>query len=104
MVKQFCESILRLEIERSKSLANLVMGLASQTNAKSVVETSLSSCYHFQFSSISKAIDSMCNAKRKREDIGSSEMIKNRQEVEKKFIYEIGVSQASRSRLLVTKY
>ncbi len=85
MVKQFCESILQLEIERSKSLANLVMGLASQTNAKSVVETSLSRCYHFQHTSINKAIDSIYRKENAKEDNG--QMI-SRQEVEKKFVFE----------------
>lgn len=59
MVEQFCTSILQLNFPRIKSLANLVMGLASQTNAKSVVETSESSCNHYQFSSINKAIASI---------------------------------------------
>ena len=95
MVKQFCESMLRLKIERSKSLANLVMGLSSQTNANSVVEISLSPCYHFQYSSISKAIDSMCNAKRERANGWTSDQkASNRREVEKKFVSESGVSQA----------
>ena len=85
MVKQFCKSILRLEIEKSKSLANLVMGLVSQTNAKSVVETSLSRCYHFQHTSISKAIDSIyCKEKAK----GDNGQMISRQEVEKKFVFE----------------
>ena len=59
MVEQFCRSILQLGIGKSKSIVNLIMGLASQTNAKSVVEVSLNPCYHFQYSSISKAIDSI---------------------------------------------
>jgi len=83
MVKQFCEAILQLEIERSKSLTNLVMGLASQTNARSVVETSLSRCYHFQYSSINKAIDSIyCKEK------ANKGQMMSRQEVEKKFVIE----------------
>lgn len=97
MVKQFCESIIQLEIERSKSLANLVMGLASQTTAKSVVELSLSPCYHFQYSSISKAIDSISNQKRQRkkvEEYGKKAM--NRREVEKKFVIEVGISRKKR--------
>ena len=57
--EQFCHSILELEVKKSKSLANLVMGLASQVGAKSVTEVSLSRCYHYQFSSISKAIQSL---------------------------------------------
>ena len=56
MVKQFCESMLRLKIERSKSLANLVMGSSSQTNANSVVEISLNPCYHFQWRKLGQVL------------------------------------------------
>jgi len=88
MVKQFCESILQIEIKRSKSLANLVMGLSSQRNAKSVVETSLSKCYHYQYSSISKAISSIyC----KKKAVDGKGRLMRREEVEKKFVYESGV-------------
>jgi len=61
------------------------MGLASQTNAKSVVETSLSRCYHFQHTSINKAIASIYRKENAKEDSG--QMI-SRQEVEKKFVFE----------------
>ncbi len=85
MVKQFCKSVLQLEIEKSKSLANLVMGLVSQTNAKSVVETSLSRCYHFQHTSISKAIDSIyCKEKAK----GDNGQMLSQQEVKKKIVFK----------------
>ena len=48
-----------MELKKSKALANLVMGLGSQTFASSVTEISLSRCYHYQFSSISKVLDSL---------------------------------------------
>jgi hypothetical protein len=52
MVKQFCESILQIEVGNNKALPNLVMGLSSSPRLKSVVEVSLSPCYHYQHSSI----------------------------------------------------
>jgi hypothetical protein len=89
MVEQFCKSILQLEIKRSKSLANLVMGLSSQTHAKSVVEISLSPCYHYQFSSISKTIDALFKelslSDSEQEDIATE-----RKDSEKKFVVEGG--------------
>ncbi len=86
MVEQFCRSILQIVGRNTKALANLVMGLASQTFAKSVVEVSLSKVYHY--SSINKTIGNLDKAlKRKRgkpkEEGGGEKM--NRQEVEKKF-------------------
>lgn len=57
--EQFCHSILGLGVHKSKSLANLVMGLASQLGANSVTEISLSPCYHYQFSSISKLLTTL---------------------------------------------
>lgn len=84
MVEQFCKSILRIVTRSSKSLANLVMGLSSQTFAKSVVEVSLSNCYHYQHSSINKTIsrlDKKLDCERKG---GDSEQL-SRLEVEKKF-------------------
>jgi len=56
MVEQFCKSILQIVGKKTKALANLVMGLSSQCFARSVVEVSLSKCYHYQYSSINKAI------------------------------------------------
>jgi hypothetical protein len=85
MVEQFCRSILQLEIGKSKSIVNLIMGLASQTNANSVVEVSLSPCYHFQYSSISKAIDSIY-AKPAKELVEDNEEVLSWGEVEKKFV------------------
>jgi hypothetical protein len=55
----FCHSILQLEVGKSKALANLVMGLGSQTNAGSVTEISQSLCYHYQYSSITDCIDAL---------------------------------------------
>lgn len=54
--EQFCHSILSLNVAKSKALANLVMSLASDQGSRSVVELCLNSCYHYQFSSISKTI------------------------------------------------
>lgn len=90
MVEQFCKSILQLEIGRSKELANLVMGLASQTFCRSVVEISLSRCYHYQFSSISKAINAI-NGGRKKQESGASDLLAgDRLAVEKNFIDKEG--------------
>ena len=87
MVEQFCHSILQLEIQRNKSLANLVMGLASQTFARSVAEISLSPCYHYQFSSINKAIDSIFSqAEVEEQGQGQGEVAEKRLETEKKFV------------------
>lgn len=55
--ESFCHSILQLEVGKSKALANLVMGLASQQSARSVTAVSLSRCYHYQYSSIADAIN-----------------------------------------------
>ena len=54
--EQFCRLILDLNVANSKSLANLVMSLASDLGSDSVVGLSTNPCYHYQFSSISKAI------------------------------------------------
>jgi len=85
MVEQFCKSILQLKIGKSKSIVNLIMGLASQINAKSVVEVSLSSCYHFQYSSISKAINSLYENPVKELAETQKETL-SWKEVEKKFV------------------
>jgi hypothetical protein len=84
MVEQFCKSILQIENGNNKALANVGMGLASQTNASSVVELSLSPCYHYQYSSISKTIGSLYNSKKLGLDKTSIE--KERLTVEKKFV------------------
>ena len=54
--EKFCHSILGLIVGKNKALCNLVMGLASQRGAGSVVEISESACYHYQYSSISKVL------------------------------------------------
>jgi len=90
MIEQFCKSILQLGIRKSKALANLVMGLSSQFFARSVVEVSLSSCYHYQYSSINKAIDAIYSKEEKgaeEKTKGSNEKRESRLEVEKKFIH-----------------
>lgn len=86
MVKQFCESIIQIGIRTSKALANLVMGLASQRRAKSVVEVSLSGCYHYQYSSISKCLSQMDKPKDFKGCSGTEKL--GQQELEKKFIRE----------------
>ncbi len=87
MVEKFCRSILQIVGLKTKALANLVMGLASQTFAKSVVEISLSKVYHYQYSSINKAIGSL--DKPKKHVKGNSKPPEGekltRKEVEKKF-------------------
>jgi len=91
MVEQFCRSILQIVGRNTKALANLVMGLASQTFAKSVVEISLSKTYHYQYSSISKSIKRINKPTKKEVDAlkGGNESFRkeklSRKEVEKKF-------------------
>ena len=85
MVEQFCKSILQIETRNSKGLANLVMGLSSQTTARSVVEVSLNEAYHYQYSSIAKTIATIDKPKRKKKK--EKEQSLSRQEVEKKFAY-----------------
>lgn len=87
MVEQFCKSILQIEIENNKVLANIVMGLSSEPNLRSVVELSLSPCYHYEYSSISKGINSLYEKgkKRKKRKKGSIEK-KSRLGVEKKIV------------------
>ena len=91
MVEQFCRSILQIVSRNTKALANLVMGLASQTAAKSVVEISLSKTYHYQYSSISKSIKRLDKPTKKEADQSKAEKESankeklSRKEVEKKF-------------------
>jgi len=89
MVEQFCKSILRIETRSSKSLANLVMGLSSQTSARSVVEVSLNNCYHYQHSSINKTIANLAKKLDSEKKGGDSEEL-SRLEVEKKFTHKGG--------------
>jgi hypothetical protein len=69
-----------LEVGKNNALANLVMGLSSQTNARSVTEVSLSNCYHYQYSSISDALNGMFEGN----DCSVSELEASRLELEKK--------------------
>ena len=88
MVEQFCRSILQIVGRNTKALANLVMGLASQTFAKSIVEISLSKAYHYQYSSINKTLDNLYKPSNQRKNKPKEEEEKekmSRQEVEKKF-------------------
>jgi len=87
MIEKFCKSILQIEIRNNKALANLVMGLASQTNARSVVETSLSACNHYQHTSINKVINSLYQSDLSKE-LKSKKVCSSRLELEKKFICE----------------
>jgi hypothetical protein len=82
MVEQFCKSILQIEIENNKALANVVMGLAIHPNTRSVVELSLSPCYHYQYSSINKAINTL--HEKDKLEIKEERIKESRQEVEKK--------------------
>ena len=58
--EDLCQAILYLDINCAKSLANLVMALASYESARSVVELSRSPLYNFQYSSICDAVDNLC--------------------------------------------
>jgi len=82
MVEQFCKSILQIEVGKNKALANVVMGLSSSPRAKSVVELSLSPCYHYQYSSINKAINGLYEKK----ELEEEKHLQARLEVEKKFV------------------
>lgn len=84
MVEQFCKSILQIVTRNSKALVNLVMGLSSQTTAKSVVSLSLGRCYHYQYSSINKSVD-VLDKSVKVEKLKTGKEQLSRQEVEKKF-------------------
>jgi len=95
MVEQFCRSILQIVGIKTKALANLVMGLASQTFASSVVEVSLSTTYHYQYSSITKtvkAIDQPLKKRKSKAQEEEKELAKkdklSRKEVEKKFAFK----------------
>lgn len=96
MVEKFCRSILQIVGLNTKALANLIMGLASQRFATSVVEISLSKVYHYQYSSINKAIKTLDIAQIKSKgqeetskEEGSKEQKKmKRAEVEKKFVFK----------------
>ena len=89
MVEQFCKSILQIVTRNSKALVNLVMGVVSQTFARSVVEVSLSRCYHYQHSSISYSLVDI-DKKVERIKKGEEERL-SRLEVEKKFTCEGGL-------------
>ena len=75
--------MIQLEVGNSKALANLVMGLSSEGNARSVVELSLSKCYHYQYSSIAKAIANLHKDNCLTEETGASSWLAT----EKKFVH-----------------
>ena len=87
MVKQFCESILQIEIRNSKALANLVMGLSSESILASAISISLSPCYHYQHTSISKTVTGL-NIRLKKDyiEVNQSHLL-TPLEMEKKFTY-----------------
>lgn len=66
--EQFCHDILELDINRSKSLANLVMALSSYQKADSLVQISESPVYHYQFSSIFKVIHDIASTQEEYEN------------------------------------
>ena len=86
-VEQFCHSILQMPVEKNKAIANLVLGLSSQTFAKSVVEISLSPCYHYQYSSISDAINAIFES----HGYDKDQIARARLEVEKKYVFKEGL-------------
>lgn len=61
-IEAFCSSIIGLEVEKSKALANLVMSLASDNGSNSVTELSKNACYHYQYSSICDSIHNLCRS------------------------------------------
>lgn len=56
---QFCHDILQMDVPYAKPLANTVMALASDTNARSPVELSLSPLFHYQYSSVSDTVSNL---------------------------------------------
>ena len=84
-------------------MANLVMGLASQTFARSMAEIRLSPCYHYQFSSINKAIDALF-IESKGVKQGQAEAVADRLETEKKFIHQKGAFPQAFRGILVTEH
>jgi len=90
MVEQFCKSILQLGIKRSKSLANLIMSLSSRQQAASVVELSEEACYHYQYSSISKSINSLHEHEESSLSVAVGGIVYDakRLETEKKFVFK----------------
>lgn len=75
-------------------MANVAMGLASQTNARSVAEISLSPCYHYQYSSINKAVDAMFSGAGA-EGEGRQDAATERLGTEKKFVHQgRGIAEA----------
>lgn len=82
IIESFCHSILQLGVGKSKALTNLVMGLASHQGARSVTALSLSECYHYQYSSISDAINALFEGK----DHSKEKLAKARLELERKLL------------------
>ena len=62
-IEQFCHLILQFPTGKTKALANLIMSLASNDWGSSVVELSENRVYHYQYSSISDAINAFFEEK-----------------------------------------
>ncbi len=106
MVEQFCKSILQTENGNGKALANLVMGLASHPFARSVVEISTSPCHHYQYSSISKAIDQMghTGGGAKEPHKPPSKRKAGREGAEKNFVFKEGAFFKTLWKILVAEH
>jgi len=60
---QFCQNLLSFFDKNGKAIVNLIVALASNTGAKSVIELALNPVYFFQYSSICDAIDDVFKCK-----------------------------------------
>ena len=84
-------------------MANLAMGLASQTNARSVVEISHSPCHHYQFSSISKAVDALFMESEAAQE-GQQGAGTERLDAEKKFVHQGRAAAEALREVLVAEH
>ena len=84
-------------------MANLAMGLASQTNARSVAKISLSPCYHYQYSSTNKAIDAVFSEaeelKQAQPDVAAARL-----DAEKKFVHQGRAAAEALREVLVVEH
>jgi len=62
---KFCQKLLSFFAKNSKAIVNLIVALASNIGAKSVIELALNPVYFFQYSSICDAIDNVFKFKSK---------------------------------------
>ena len=84
-------------------MANLTMGLAGQTAARSVVEISLSPCYHYQHSSINKAIDALFSEAEAAKQ-GQQKLATARLDTEKKFVHQGRTFTKALRKILAAEY